>query len=140
MGFLANLNKISKEIKGGYLNGQMSSSIKYTMFNSKVVSEQENPSSEHDGENFYFDKHSSFIIHEKKNGAAEKFKILETINTEGQASLKGGTLFKTLKGSDIYSFCIEYAIPGVMSSIKVTSSSITWEPFEGQLAQVINTH
>ena len=118
----------------------MSSSVKYTMFNSKVVSEQESSSSKHDGDNFYFDKHSSFIIHEKKNGEAEKFKILETINIVDHEKLKDGALFKTLKGSDIYSFSIEYAIPGVMSFLKITSSCPLWEPFEGQLTQVVNMH
>ena len=38
MGFLSNLNKISKEIKGGYVSGQMSGAIKYTLFESKIIS------------------------------------------------------------------------------------------------------
>lgn len=140
MGFLANLNKISKEIKGGFVNGQMSSAIKYTMFNSKSVSSEPEMVTEHDGEHFYFDKHNSFIIRENKEGEVQKFKILEILNLEAQKEEDKETLFKTLKGSDVYSFTIKYGIPGVMSSLRITSSCSLWEPFEGQLAQVFNGH
>lgn len=139
MGFLSNLNKISKEIKGGYVSGQMSGAIKYTLFESKVISESNPKPAIHDGENFYFDKHDSFIIREAEGREIEKFKILEKINLD-QETVPNGILIKTLKGSDIYSFMMQFAIPGVFKFMKVTSSDPTWEPFEGQVTQVMNAH
>ena len=139
MGFLSNLNKISKEIKGGYVSGQMSGAIKYTLFESKAIPDGSSKSSNHDGENYYFDKHDSFIIREVANQEIEKFKILEKINVD-QESVPNGVIIKTLKGSDIYSFMMQFAIPGVFKFMKVTSSDPTWEPFEGQVTQVMNAH
>ncbi len=139
MGFLANLNKISKEIKGGYVSAQMSGAIKYTLFESKIISGTVSDITIHDGENFYFDKHDFFIIRERAGHEIEKFKILEKINVN-QESVPNGVLIKTLKGSDIYSFMMQFAIPGVFKFMKVTSSDPYWEPFEGRVTQVMNAH
>ena len=136
MGFLTNLNKIRKEIKGGFVDGQMSSAIKYTMYDSTNLSESSTTNTTHEGENFYFDKFDSYIIREEKNGEVEKFKILEVIDQNTDTEI--GKTYKTLKGSDIYTFKVKFAIPGVMNFLKITSSSEDWNPFEGQVTHVVN--
>ena len=136
MGFLTNLNKIKKEIKGGFVDGQMSSAIKYTMYSSNNLLESSLSDTTHDGENFYFDKFDSYIIREEKKGEVEKFKILEVIDQSSDTEIS--KTYKTLKGSDIYSFKVKFAIPGVMNFLKITSSSEDWRPFEGQVTQVVN--
>jgi hypothetical protein len=139
MGFLTNLNKISKELKGGWINGQMSASLKYTLFNAiSITGNNANHGKNHEGENLYFDKLGTFIIVESANGETEKYKILEKI--ELKEELDQGLLFKTLKGSDIYSFNLKMDSFNTLNFVRISSSDPHWETYEGSLKQAFNSH